>query len=1200
MRLRDILTGNTQHVIDEAALPPSAYALFNFLDQQGSTQLSTARRWNPRGVGRPRFNAFNGQVTELLRDPFVVANMLAALNMASDREPVVESAPDSGDTARAPRGRPPKRWLETEGPAMKLMQEQVRRAEAKTAALEKEKAALAEELRDAEATAAAKADGISSVTLDAALKAIRDALDRAKHQSEQASRNIDLIVGVDGSDLSMAELGVLSKVGDLVHLSAEVLDAAVASAPGLAQQLDELVATPRAKPELALIKRRRAFLKLLEVAKVRRTKGGEENVLPRHAAFAAMATGATAASVETRRRCMGDTISFAETWRFCKVAARLAKVAYPGLFPGRRVAFAGDNAQWAPLGAAAPEHFNSFETNPLLQSWFAIAWPLQTLPLEKTLRELGVQIKSSTRLQCELGVRSKPFVEVRAADFDIDAHSQPWLAKELGVLSVDGGYGRDLLKRTLYKLVWRHDPDAFAPAVFKKPRWTDAFKYRPEGPLQLEDDWKKDDVRSLEVQFHNTQKVPEVAEARLQALEWFGIGCGDPAKDWVIYVGDYVLYRNGLNAAGMTVAELSRLLDKRVVRTTAQLVALEAAETAAATPLAGPTGDAAAASTTVSAQPAAATPSTAVQEACMAWGFGRNEDVTQYKRAAKLDHGTGMTICRLARPNGINLLKYLVEHIDEPCFQGRNLSPLVVPPDIAATAESLEPARKSRPTASYRPTTPSFGLEPSVDPQAAQSGRLPRACTLRDASARGGDGGDADRFEEAGGGGGGEACYVCGDALSIAEPSIFCVGCGQKAHVNCVGQRSQGDHVCDECAETPRAPPPTSTLLSMRSHIDENQAKARRLDDLATRIAAARLAADDGGGATAADRRGDGGGDDDAARTAAATATAASTPPTRALRIHNLPGFWHLLEAGGIKVIFKLYYKSLLGRCARDVLKRKGITIKAAKFFQATELFYHVWEAMATALFRAHRKSQTFRESPVDLDAPEPYMDNFLEWYRAKRGTGDVPFVHYGGFVFGMGIYFRFCKKSISLKMPMLTFAPAHPPRRLRHHEQVQPQAPVLLQPRQVPDELGGRREGLARGVHGEPERRQHHAVSDAAQEIKQGEIQKSMGPKFGVAKVLIHSALNDLLSGVAKSFAAIATGDASAAAAGGRSKNAQADIAALVAHFEAHDIFNYEGPARMSVSSQYSDAEPEVDESDSDDDDARLRADAEAREAGD
>ncbi|EGB02821.1 hypothetical protein AURANDRAFT_68534, partial [Aureococcus anophagefferens] len=953
MRLRDILTGNTQHV------------------------------------------------TELLRDPFVVANMLAALNMASDREPVVESAPDSGDTARAPRGRPPKRRLETENPAMELMQEQVARAEAKTAALEKEKAALAEELRDAEATAAAKADGISSVTLDAALKAIRDALDRAKLQSEQASRNIDLIVGVDGSDLSMAELGVLSK------------------------------------------------------------------------------------------------------------------------------------------------------------SWFAIAWPLQTLPLEKTLRELGVQIKSSTRLQCELGVRSKPFVEVRAADFDIDAHSQPWLAKELGVLSVDGGYGRDLLKRTLYKLVWRHDPGAFPPAVFKKPRWTDAFKYRPEGPLQLEDDWKKDDVKSLEVQLKNTQKVPEVAEARLQALDWFGIGCGDPGKDWVIYVGDYVLYRNGLNAAGMTVAELSRLLDKRVVRTTAQLVALEAAETAAATPLAGPTGDAAAASTTVSAQPPAATPSTAVpatstaatvaatstavedgpspresldaflainpsskqvQEACMAWGFGMNEDVTQYKRAAKLDHGTGMTICRLARLNGINLLKYLVENIDEPCFASRDYSPLVVPPDIAATAESLEPARKNRPTASYRPTTPSFGLEPPVDPQAAQSGRLPRACTLRDASARGGDGGDAlDRFEEAGDDDD-EACYVCGDPLGIAEPSIFCVGCGQKAHVSCVDHRSRGDHLCDECAETPRrapprrAPPrPTSTLLSMRvirkfieddvplsfllqnpkggksrdryeaykvatsgadfqrrggsaedlrndlvrgyvtlggeaakdppeltprpttasdgafqsclraikaqglqpgtssapddwdplqgledvlgdatcglplrasyraeaaairaaatpaqrrafagrwlhivddrakvlgersgpracgalvsfrahvleglgdanldaagradvdayarliqSHIDENQAKARRLDDLATRIAAARLRADDGGGATAADRRGDDGGDDDVGRADGRGdgdgGFDAAYPEL--LRIHNLPGLWHLLEAGGIK-----------------------------------------------------------------------------------------------------------------------------------------------------------------------------------------------------------------------------------------------------------------------------------------------------------
>ncbi|KAH8069857.1 hypothetical protein JL720_11857 [Aureococcus anophagefferens] len=1296
MRLRDILTGNTKHVIDEAALPPSPAALYYFLDDQDSQRVS---KWNPKGVGRPRFNAFNRQVTELLRDPFVVANMLAALKMVSDRGPVVESAPDSGDPARAPRGRPPKRRLETEDPAMKLMQEQVERAEAKNAALEKEKAALADELRDAEATAAAKADGISSVTLDAALKAIRDALDRAKLQSEQASRNIDLIVGVDSSDLSMAELGVLSKVGDLVHLSAEVLDAAVASAPGLAQQLDELVATPRAKPELALIKRRRVFLKLLEVAKVRRTKGGVENVLPRHAAVTAMATGATAASVETRRGCMGDTISFAETWRFLTVAGRLAKVAYPGLFPGRRVAFADDNAQWTRLWAQQRlEHFNSFETNPLLQSWFAIVWPLQTLPLEKTLRELGV--------------RSKPFVEVRAADFDIDAHSQPWLAKELAVLSVDGGYGRDLLKRTLYKLVWRHDPGAFPPAVFKKPRWTDACKYRPEGPLQLEEDWKKDDVKSLEVQLKNTQKVPEVAEARLQVLDWFGIGCGDPGKDWVICVGDYVLYRNGTNAAGMTVADLSRLQDKRVVRTTAQLVALEAAETAAATPLAGPTGDAAAASTTVSAQPAAATRSTAVpatstarpsrrrrrpprtglatesldaflatnpsskqvQEACMAWGFGRNEDVTQYKRAAKLDHGTGMTICRLARLNGINLLKYLVENIDELCFASRDYSPLVVPPDIAATAESLEPARKSRPTAS-----------------------------------------------------------TAGDAV---------------AHVNCVGQRSRGDHLCDECAETPwRAPPrPTSTLLSMRvirKMVDDDvqltvlrenpkggksrdryeaykvatsAAEFQRLggsaEDLRNDLVRGYVtlggeAAKDPATSTRTGPRRDGSTTSrrasprrasrpttaEARRRPAAATAAAATAPRRGgggdggfdaaypelLRIHNLPGFWHLLEAGGIKVIFKLYYKSLLGRCAHDVLKRKGITIKAAKFLQATELFYHVWEAMATALFRAHRKSQTFRESPVDLATPELYMDNFLEWYRAKRGTGDVPFVHYGGFVFGMGIYFRFCKKSISLKLPMLTFA-----LQLIHLGACDITNKYNLK-RQCFYSLVNfltSSEDVAKGLLAAStvslSGRQHHAVSsDAAQEIKQGEIQKSMGPKFGVAKVLIHSALNDLLSGVAKSFAAIATGDASAAAAGGRSKNAQADIAALVAHFEAHDIFNYEGPARTSlpagltskdyalpkgcvapldftapldrqhqpvlerafvaatelltqaglhqadepvelavpalrddddlsadgdesVSSQYTDAEPEVDESDSDDDDARLRADAEAREAGD
>ncbi|KAH8058106.1 hypothetical protein JL721_9564 [Aureococcus anophagefferens] len=256
-------------------------------------------------------------------------------------------------------------------------------------------------------------------------------------------------------------------------------------------------------------------------------------------------------------------------------------------------------------------------------------------------------------------------------------------------------------------------------------------------------------------------------------------------------------------------------------------------------------------------------------------------------------------------------------------------------------------------------------------------------------------------------------------------------------------------------------------------------------------------------------------------------------------------------------------------------------------------------------------------------------MDNFLEWYRAKRARATCPssttLIHLGAC--DITNKYNLKRQCFYSLVKFLTSS-----------------------------------EDVAKGLLA------------ASTEIKQGEIQKSMGPKFGVAKVLIHSALNDLLSGVAKSFAAIATGDASAAAAGGRSKNAQADIAALVAHFEAHDIFNYEGPARMSlpagltskdyalpkgyvapldftapldrqhqpvlerafVAATGSSRRPastrptavelavpalrddddlprtatvrasqcrrraRVDESDSDDDDARLRADAEAREAGD
>ncbi|KAH8043832.1 hypothetical protein JL722_14991 [Aureococcus anophagefferens] len=194
--------------------------------------------------------------------------MLAALKMVSDRGPVVESAPDSGDRCVSVR-RHGARRLETEDPAMKLMQEQVERAEAKNAALEKEKAASRR--------AGCRGD-------------------------DGAPRPTDFAGHADaGQRPSMAELGVLEQGRRPSAPERERIDAAAVRA-GLAQQLDELVATPRAKPELALIKRRR--VSLLEVAK------------------------------------------------------------------------------WTRSAQQRLEHFNSFETNPLLQSWFAIVWPLQTLPLE--------------------------------------------------------------------------------------------------------------------------------------------------------------------------------------------------------------------------------------------------------------------------------------------------------------------------------------------------------------------------------------------------------------------------------------------------------------------------------------------------------------------------------------------------------------------------------------------------------------------------------------------------------------------------------------------------------------------------------------------------------------------------------------------------------------------------------------------------
>ena len=1019
-----------------------------------------------------------------------------------------------------------------------------------------------------------------------------------------------------------------------------------------------------------MIKLRVAFLKFIEMARARRCKGRDENMLARLAVVAAYATGATALSTETQRRAVLDRQSHAEILRWLKDAARLQTKSYAGWFPGEVLCFADDNAQWQrEFWRQRLNSLNNADTNPLVQTHFAIVWALKA------------------QLESIEGLMLTPVSRVTAADFDLDATNQPFFATELKQLSLDGAIGKHILAGVLDKVVWKHDTVAYAREKFAISKKNVAF-----AAATMEEHWTADSPRALRVQLKNTQKVVDVAEARLMLLDQFGFGRGDPCRQYCFCIGDWGLYYRGLKAAGLTVEQGQALVQVRRVEqgllAPPQVQGVDAPVLVAADARDG-VRDVFETSVTLEAFLESKPDADALRAPLLAAGFASNQDLTEFRVAADLNYGTGMKLGKMSKKNVTAMLRWFQKHRDDERFaeyrrpgpaaaaQPPVAQPAVAPPPVVE--DTVAPRRRR--AAAQKATTAlatrkesdlSDGSDDEASapaPAAAKAQALPRSfvddiikadATIRVLEANPKGGVSADRYEkykkatsvqkflDLGGSKGDlkndiERDYVTFvddrwqtdqrrvDALKTgARPR----GAGAKVisakngtvkldpdivtAVRAIGlQGRQADDTVapegwDPLADTARllsnqarqryeaernmlrvrgtdaerrrfavrwfdavaeqldllerpvgdaaraemdryrrrllrdaegAAAETRAALEQHAElfakkISENEAEASRIESLRDALAARR---DDVLGREA----------DDAAPT---TRDEPDLMWPELLNIINVPGFWHLLEAGGIKVIYKMYWQSLLGACGHRVLRRRGLGPAAEKYFQSVELFYHVYEAMATVLFRAHRRSLT--AVPTSSNA---YIASFLEWFQAGVNSGDLPFQHYGCFVLGMGLFFRVCKKAVSLRMSRLLYALL-----LVHmgacsitnkFNQKRQCFLSLLQLISSQDHVAPRL--MAATTVSVTGRKFHAVASDAAQEMVQGKIQTSMGSKFNVPRVLISTALADLLRRCARNFGQLSTGEPAATPARGRSIDAQADISQLAVVLERCQIFD-------------------------------------------
>jgi len=302
-------------------MPQTARALYLFYADMVATDTKRATRWCRKG--RPRYNDCKALVDALLGDAVFVRNVVNALSPTT-------AAPAAPAATPAPRGRPRAAAPPAVAPLQALghaaQQEVSTQLQASTNEVKRLKATCADQAAMiARLQASLKASTFNAALLDSVAEAFRHAVDAQR--AEDLRQGGDHAFAPDDVDVLQGPARVAAeRMQDLLAIRWNAVDASIAAVPGLRGILDAVMTCLRAGA--TDVKRRRCFLLLLEMARVRRPKGKDECLLAWHESIASSANAESARSLEARRRTSNTTVSWKRGWDFLKAAAALIQKGY--------------------------------------------------------------------------------------------------------------------------------------------------------------------------------------------------------------------------------------------------------------------------------------------------------------------------------------------------------------------------------------------------------------------------------------------------------------------------------------------------------------------------------------------------------------------------------------------------------------------------------------------------------------------------------------------------------------------------------------------------------------------------------------------------------------------------------------------------------------------------------------------------------
>eukprot|EP00966_Prymnesium_polylepis_P160358 3707401-Prymnesium_polylepis.1 len=140
-------------------------------------------------------------------------------------------------------------------------------------------------------------------------------------------------------------------------------------------------------------------------------------------------------------------------------------------------------------------------------------------------------------------------------------------------------------------------------------------------------------------------------------------------------------------------------------------------------------------------------------------------------------------------------------------------------------------------------------------------------------------------------------------------------------------------------------------------------------------------------------------------------------------KMHGGPGLLHLFKFGVLGVVFKIYFGPLIHFAGHTILMRKNVSAAVKHFFACDALFYRISDAILTLMVEAHQTDPIYTDVIASINDIGAYHINFVTWYKSKVRSGDVPFIFYSQFALGVGLLYRACKQSMSMRDNLMAYA---------------------------------------------------------------------------------------------------------------------------------------------------------------------------------